>query len=276
MLGAVIGAGISALGSYLGAQSQADAAQANAANNIALQKQFAKNAIQWRVADAEKAGIHPLYALGASTTSFSPVSVGSSGADPLAASLSSMGQDLTRAAAANRSTDDRMAALSKLGTEQQIRANELKLSNMELQNTILAKKVQDLIGASTPPGAPGAADNYLIPGQGSTSGIKPDALKVAPAGGAPSGEAGAITDIGWARTSTGWAPVPSKDVKERIEDQAIPEFMWALRNNILPSFGINQVPPPTKPPEGKEWRWNWLRQEYQLFDKSSSYMRRFW
>lgn len=35
--------------------------------NLALQKDFANNSIQWKVADARKAGIHPLYALGAST-----------------------------------------------------------------------------------------------------------------------------------------------------------------------------------------------------------------
>lgn len=37
---------------------------------IAEQERFARNQIQWRVEDAKQAGIHPLYALGAST--FSP------------------------------------------------------------------------------------------------------------------------------------------------------------------------------------------------------------
>lgn len=41
------------------------------------QKKFAQNAIQWKVADAIKAGIHPLYALGAETVSFQPTGVGS-------------------------------------------------------------------------------------------------------------------------------------------------------------------------------------------------------
>lgn len=47
----------------------------NANKQIALQKQFAQNGIQWKVADAKAAGVHPLAALGASTTSYAPVSV---------------------------------------------------------------------------------------------------------------------------------------------------------------------------------------------------------
>ena len=39
---------------------------------IVTGKQFAKRGIQWRVHDAKKAGLHPLAALGAQTTSFSP------------------------------------------------------------------------------------------------------------------------------------------------------------------------------------------------------------
>lgn len=40
--------------------------------NLDYQKEFAQNGITWRVQDAVKAGLHPLAALGAQTTSFSP------------------------------------------------------------------------------------------------------------------------------------------------------------------------------------------------------------
>lgn len=43
-----------------------------------FQREMAKMGIQWRVADAEAAGVHPLYALGASVPSGSPISVGGS------------------------------------------------------------------------------------------------------------------------------------------------------------------------------------------------------
>ncbi len=35
-------------------------------------KEFAQNQIQWRTEDAQEAGVHPLFAMGASTTSFQP------------------------------------------------------------------------------------------------------------------------------------------------------------------------------------------------------------
>lgn len=40
---------------------------------IDYQKEYAQNGIQWRVADAKKAGLHPLYALGANTPTYTPV-----------------------------------------------------------------------------------------------------------------------------------------------------------------------------------------------------------
>lgn len=143
------------IGGFLGKSSQDEAnriAQQNADRNIALQKEFAQNAIQWKVDDATKAGIHPVYALGGSTTSFSPVSVGVSGADPLASSLSDMGQDVSRAAAALRGPSARGDAVTKVATEQELKGNNLKLENMELQNQILRSKLVTMNQPATPPG----------------------------------------------------------------------------------------------------------------------------
>lgn len=50
----------------------------NARSQIALQREFAQNSIQWRVADAKKAGIHPLAALGAQGTSYTPMDMSQS------------------------------------------------------------------------------------------------------------------------------------------------------------------------------------------------------
>ena len=75
-------------------------------------------------------------------------------------------------------------------------------------------------------------------------------------------EPGAIADVGWARTPTGWVPIPSKDVKERIEDQMIPELGWAIRNNLMPTIGQGN-PPPFKPKRGYFWKFHRLKQEWQ-------------
>lgn len=65
---ALIQAGGSLLGGLIGKKSQEDAN----AQNAAKQEEFAKHGIQWRVEDAKRAGLHPLYALGGSGASFSP------------------------------------------------------------------------------------------------------------------------------------------------------------------------------------------------------------
>lgn len=265
MLESFLTAGLKLAGGLMGQSAQKDAnaaAAAQAQANYEHQKEFAQNSIQWKAADASRAGIHPLYALGASTTSFSPVSVGHVGGSPLGEALSSIGQDVTRAAAANRSPTERVAAVT---TAQQVTAGNLSLENMKLQNELLKQRVATMQSAQVGPGGPEETQNLLIPGQGQTAGINPEPMKVAPAGSAPSGEAGAITDIGWSRTSTGWAPVPSKDVKERIEDNIIQEGLHAFRNNLLPSLGMNMVNPPFKAPEGSAWWFNTLKQEYQLY-----------
>lgn len=73
------GAAASAFGSLIGGitsynegiKNRNAIAKANA-QNIAYQREFAKNGIQWRVQDARNAGINPMYALGAQGASFTP------------------------------------------------------------------------------------------------------------------------------------------------------------------------------------------------------------
>lgn len=75
-----IGAGISGafgIGQSLMNQSSADKDRALAAKQYDHQKEFAQNSIQWRVNDAKKAGIHPLYALGSQGISYAPSSFSS-------------------------------------------------------------------------------------------------------------------------------------------------------------------------------------------------------
>lgn len=75
-----VGAGIGALGGL--AQSGINSLQASKDRELASQqynhqKEFAQNSIQWRVNDAKKAGIHPLYALGSQGISYAPSSFSS-------------------------------------------------------------------------------------------------------------------------------------------------------------------------------------------------------
>lgn len=59
------------IGSLVGKKSTKDVQESQEEQ----QREFAQKGIQWRVADAKAAGVHPLYAMGAQLPSFNPVSV---------------------------------------------------------------------------------------------------------------------------------------------------------------------------------------------------------
>lgn len=59
-------------GDFLGGGLNAWSTNEANKDNIKYQKQFAQRGIRWRVKDAKAAGVHPLFALGANTASFSP------------------------------------------------------------------------------------------------------------------------------------------------------------------------------------------------------------
>lgn len=80
------------------------AASRNAAGlNRDMQREFAQKGIRWKVEDARAAGLHPLAALGAQTSSFQPTFVGGGLGEGLAAA----GQDISRAMDATRTADER-------------------------------------------------------------------------------------------------------------------------------------------------------------------------
>lgn len=70
-VGPLISGGLSLTGSILSDSAQRE----NVERQLAFQRETQQNSIQWRVADAQKAGIHPLFALGANTPSSFPVAM---------------------------------------------------------------------------------------------------------------------------------------------------------------------------------------------------------
>lgn len=265
----------------------AENATARAANqainerNIALQREFAQSGIQWRVQDAIQAGIHPLAALGGSGATYSPaahiaggtfsspsgpsgVSANFSSSGGMGDALTSMGQDLSRAVEKSMNASDRTDSYTAA-------MQVLNLEKGSLENELLRSQLSRSRQASNPPMPVG--QRYGVDGQGSTASGTTAASVVKLKEGEitgrdparPSTEGHSVPDTGWARTVTGLAPVPSKDVKERIEDNLIQEVMWAIRNNIVPSLPgmgkYNQPNVPAKP--GYEWVYNPLKQEYQ-------------
>lgn len=214
-----------------------------------LQKQFAKQGIQWRVKDARKAGIHPLYALGAQTASYTPQQVGgSTGGGALAA----MGQDILGSVNRSSSRADRA-----FNTQQRAMA----LERMGLENELLRTQIASTASQQASPAIPAPTDRYLIDGQGDTnqSGlvVENPLRRTRSEPGVPSSEPGAIVDYGFVRTPTGWAPVMGKDTKERYEEDPLGMLTWNLRNRILPRHYGGSMNTPNVPLRGME-HWVWV------------------
>lgn len=118
---AMISAGASLLGGLMGKKN------ADKAND--MQREFAQQGIRWKVEDAKAAGIHPLYALGASTSMPSPISAGDYG-------ISAAGQDISRAVMATRTQKEREGTVATVDPIVQQMAEE-NLRNVRLRNAIL-------------------------------------------------------------------------------------------------------------------------------------------
>jgi len=252
MLGEIISAGANLIGGIMG-NNQAKA-------QTRLQKQFAQEGIQWKVEDAKKAGVSPLFALGAPTHSYSPVNVGA-----LPNSIAAAGQDIGRAVASTADNTTRLDAYTKA-------AQALALQKTGLENELLATQIAKTRQSVTPP-MPGNRDRYLIDGQ-PDSGLAAASRgqvntkpmeRQSSATNAPSQEAAAISDVGYSRTPTGYAPVYSKDLMDRQEEDWIGNLAWNIRNRLMPSIGAANNPPDYTVP-GKIWVYNVLKQEYQLVD----------
>lgn len=201
---------------------------------IALQREFAQQGIRWRVEDAKAAGIHPLAAVGASGASYSPaIPV----IDPIPdkdAWRHTMGQNI-RSFVMGR-IDPMQRALGMLNVE---RAG--------LENQLLKLQIQN-----EQKGQSGSADPHLS-GQGDSLKGNPMVIdeplrRVVSDPVDPSKEMGAIQDWQIVRTQKGYAVVPSKGVKEAIEDSPM-EWQWliraAKRTYPFPGGGTGRMNPVT-------------------------------
>lgn len=275
-----IAAGASLLGGLIDRGSQNDANDANAAiagANTRMQKEFAQKGISWRVADAQKAGVHPLYALGANLPTYSPNPMYVGADSSMGAALGQAGQDIGRAVDGQRTRDQRLQA----------RLNALSVQRAELENTLLASQIARLEVTSNPPmqhsstppnrsagGAP-RGQSELATSQGNMpyvgaspfpgTEMHPVQLE-APMAGDLSERAGQVPEVMWGNVGEGrLRPYPNMSL---IEDADVSN-PWALsfliRNNLLPTLGGSGNPPPRDmlPRGATGWQWNRWSQSYE-------------
>lgn len=199
------------------------------------QKEFAQHGIRWRVEDAIRAGLNPEAAIGTTGSSYSPSATFSAGApsysdsDRAIDSFTAMGQNAFRSMAST------MTAEEKLYKKLQLESLSQDVVNKGIQNDILRTKWRQLQGPDFP------GNEYQVPGQSNSGMIKVKPQQVTTTDKIfRHSEPHAIADVGFSRTSTGLAPVPTADVKERIEDQFIPEMAWSIRNYGAAALGKNK------------------------------------
>lgn len=263
--GALISAGAGLLGGILGdkAQSKANAKMlANAAKDRQLQRQFAKKGISWRVKDAQSAGIHPLYAMGANLPTYSPSAVAIGGQSHTGKALASAGQDIGRAVSATQTADQRALALENA-----------RLNNLYLEASIL-KLTRE---TQTPPAMQDASHpaGGGIPGQPSFEGRHPGYSIVsreieASAPTDPSRAAGTVPAWGLAKNMDGsLSIVPGKDVKELLEDSFPLELRWMYEHIAKPLWNrhmmrliASKIHLTNPPRPGYHWGWKTSAQKF--------------
>lgn len=222
-----------------------------------LQLDTLQNQIQWRMADAQKAGVHPVAALGMSPSGYVPV--GSAGTEAL--DFAGLGQDISRAIHAGQTERERRAAAGRASIEatQAQEVHLLSVERMGLENELLRSQIgrynSAQLGPPMPDAAPGDVD------------VLPDQVTVGSPG-APQRSPGMLTDYSFGHASTSndggsrYTLTPSADMKQRIEDTP-QEWGWQIRNGIVPSDSIFRDLHAQHPPrDGYEWRFDPFTQQF--------------
>lgn len=250
MIGELIGAGASILGGLMGNKANEKASQ----KQYEQQKEFAQSGIQWKVKDAEAAGVHPLYALGANTTSYAPQSVGG----PDFSFMSQAGQNIGRAIDSTRSNPAKLNAMAQT-------AQAVQLEGLQLDNDIKRASLNSALALTnqtgSAPGLPTVTTSPSIngmPGQGNAPQID-YTKKAAPHEGIPSIEANASPEVAMYKTRKGFSPQIPQNLSESFEQDWPGFYQWMVRNKMSgdPNF-IRAMP--TRP--GYRKHYNPFRGEY--------------
>lgn len=188
LISSLISAGSSLLGGLLNRKS----AKKQVDQNTALQREFAQNGIQWRVADAKKAGLHPLYALGGGGATYSPSPITTHMGDAVAQAGQAIGGAMSRQAAPEQSAvqQAQLAALSAAAQKDQAAAGyydsmaaRTRESQPGMQNGLgtfsYPVRQSTIEGQDLPPLAAAGAVAHSL--GGSSSGQATGAIKFKPA-----------------------------------------------------------------------------------------------
>lgn len=212
--------------------------------NIAYQKEFAQSGIQWRVADAKKAGLHPLAALGANTTSYSPSlqTPGYSGEYGLSDVGSKMGQAVNKLKL--KGYDKQMRDLALREAQAKVKGTEIEVNMLESEyNKLRTNDIDSPNGITLPPKKQNGDVHVISPTRIASPSVKQAAQ-----------ETGSHPSVKFQRFKNSLVPVMSDSFKQATEDSFIQELPWYIENIAKPSYkGSKHAIKPSK----KEWKRNW-------------------
>lgn len=304
MIPALISAGAAIAGGLIKARSERNANAANSANadrNIQMQREFAQNGIRWKVEDAKRAGIHPMYALGASGASFSPVSIGAQPVSGVADALASAGQDIGRAVHATRTAQERRQAELDAFISAQVSAQEdrdrakreearqdglyfIQAQRGSLENEILALQLARLRQQGNPPmpaGGGSAGADYSLVGNGLSGGLRLTRDSVLPSGvvkvvprevtsrqpGTPSQTAGSSPAFDAHQTAAGQVILPGQQLSEVLESMPGASFGLMAAEIGGRFFKGRDKPSDSLLPPGYRWEWSVMKQSWSAVRK---------
>lgn len=242
--GAALGSAFSGILNFGASMSEQANNNMLAANQAALQREFAQSGIQWRVADAEKAGVHPLFALGAQTHSYTPQQIGGGGYN--IPDLGSMGQNIERALRASQSQGDRDVDPTRMASMNE-QADSLRLENMALQNDLLRTNIVRANAQLGPP-MPTLSGGGGLAGQQPGLGIvenKPQEI-ITPNPARPDQSAGrTVPQSQWAYSPDrgGIIPFPAAKLPGTEDSDSLIGLDWYIRNRLNPMLDSRGMKP---------------------------------
>ena len=289
-IGSAIGGIASGIGSIIGSNNSAASAEAINQANYEHQKEFAQNGIRWKVADAKAAGLHPLAALGAQTSGYTPSAV--VGDAPDFSFLRDIGQDIGRAVDAKSTAAERAANKAKIDQGADLELEGKALDN-DYKRALIRGETQDqalrLANASVraswsqqlPPAMPSiASDGRTMPGQGDATSsslftTKPPELAISHPQ-TPAAEAGTHPEIRYFRTADGGYSMARSDAyADSTDDDFAGQLSWELRNRLPATAwdSARSAPPRVYLPDsgagGWDWTYNPLLQAYYPYRKGN-------
>lgn len=212
-------------------------AEANHANYM-QQKEFAQHGIRWKMDDAKAAGIHPMYAMGATGAT---------------ASASYQAQKATRGGS---SMGAALRGLSNAGSQISREMQNTELN--DLQKSLIRSQIGETDANTENVRARTAAQQgYNQPTNvpdGTIANLPSETISTNP--GQSHVQAGTISSVQFMKTKTGLSPVQSENAKERLEEDVTGNLMWQWNNRIAPKTKPDMYTVHKSFPHAIDVRWN--------------------